>query len=115
MKKNQNIFICTIMSSIRVATRVPRLSIVARSSRSSSRKQNLERRKRLLRRELTAKIEFAIDTCFIDPEGVECTIAWMEVDEVSSALYNLMQQKDTIQSLWCDDDPSHRECREYDM
>jgi len=75
----------------------------------------MERKKRLLRRELTSKIEYAIDTCFIDPEGVECTIAWMEVDEVSSALYNLMQQKETIQSLWCDDDPSHRECREYDM
>jgi len=103
------------MSSIRTTTRAPRLTIVARSSRLSTKKQNLERRKRLLRRELTAKIEFAFDTCFIDPEGVECVIAWMEVDEVSSALYNIMQQKETIQSLWCNDDPSHRECREYDI
>jgi hypothetical protein len=65
--------------------------------------------------ELAKKIEYAVDTCFYDPDGLECTIAWMEVDEISSALYNLMEQRHTIQDFVCDDDPSHRECREYDL
>lgn len=95
--------------------RTSRLSIVAKASRNPFRKNGHERRARLLRRELSKKIEHALDVCFDDPESVECTIAWMEVDEMSSALYNLMQQRQTIQSIWCDDDPSHHECREYDL
>ena len=95
--------------------RTPRLTIVAKSMKQPFKRHDHGKRTKLLRRELSKKIERALDTCFNDPDSIECTIAWMEVDEMSSALYNHMQQKHDIQDIWCDDDPSHRECREYDL
>ena len=98
---------------------MPRLAITAshapRPSGDTRRRRHHERRVRILRRTLNTKIKDALSACFDDPDGIDCTIAWMEVDELSSALYNTMQQGKTIQDILCDDDPGHRECREYDM
>ena len=69
-----------------------------------------------VRSKLHSKIDRAFRICHKHPESKDCQIAWIEVEELSKAVYR-EQMKDipTIQDVWCDEQPGHEECREYDL
>lgn len=67
-----------------------------------------------IRRSLNRAIKRAFQTCLVDEKTPECRNAWSDVEELSSALYELKMEQ-SAQQEWCVEHPSDPECRVYDV
>jgi hypothetical protein len=67
-----------------------------------------------IRRSLNRAIKRAFRTCLVNDKTPECRNAWSDVEELSSALYEIkIEQID--QDAWCREHPDDPECRVYDV
>ncbi|KAG8056446.1 hypothetical protein GUJ93_ZPchr0002g23609 [Zizania palustris] len=58
----------------------------------------------------------AEETCEGNPVGIECAVAWDEVEELSAAASHACNRKKDNDSLeeYCKDNPETDECRTYE-
>jgi hypothetical protein len=69
-----------------------------------------------VRRRLNRAIKRAFQVCLVDSTTPACRDAWMDVDELSNALYDIkVTRPESVYDELCREEPDHLECREYDV